>query len=62
MNRYRLGLRALAFVRTLLASTAALAGFRGAQQVLILDAGRFANGDLSIIGRSFSSKRMGSQT
>jgi hypothetical protein len=52
MNRYRLGLRVLGFAAALLASTAALAGFRSAQQVLIFDAGRFANGDLGYVSNT----------
>ncbi len=49
MKRYRFGLRTLGFAAALLASTAALAGFRTAQQVVIWDAGRMANGDLGYI-------------
>jgi hypothetical protein len=52
MNRYRLGLRVLGFAAALLASTVALAGFRSAQQVLIFDAGRFANGDLGYVSNT----------
>ena len=50
MKRYRLGLRTLGFAAAvLLASTAALAGFRTAQQVVISDTAQFANGDLGYI-------------
>jgi hypothetical protein len=52
MNRYRLGLCALGFAGALLASTAALAGFRIAQQVVISDAGRLANGVLSYVSNT----------
>ena len=49
MKRYRFALRTLGFAAALLASTAALAGFRSAQQVVIWDAGKLANGDLGYI-------------
>ena len=52
MNRYQLRLYALGFAGALLASTTALAGFRSAQQVVIFDAGRFANGDLGYVSNT----------
>jgi hypothetical protein len=52
MKRYRLGLCALGFASALLASTGVLAGFRSAQQVVIADAERLANGDLGYVANT----------
>jgi len=49
MQRYRLGLCALGFAGALLASTAALAGYRHTLEVGIDDVGRVAWGDLGYV-------------
>jgi len=47
MKRNRLGLCALGFAGALLSSTAAFAGWRSSQEVVIWDVLSFANGDVS---------------
>ena len=49
MKHHRLGLCAFGLAAALLASTAALAGFRTAQPVVITDSRQFANGNLGVV-------------
>jgi hypothetical protein len=49
MKRYQAGLWTLAFAGALLASTAALAGFRSGEQVYIYDIDRLAHGHLGYV-------------
>lgn len=52
MKRYQLGLCALGFAGALLASTAALAGWRSANAVTIWDPLNVANGDLGYVSNT----------